>query len=76
MRAEAGLLEADPGRPDRGAEQIQIAETLYREFGDIHQQAHCLDTLSKVYLQQGDLIRSRRSNRHAKELWPTLGSCC
>jgi len=76
MRAEAALLEADLGRPDRGAEQIQIAETLYRELGDIHQQAHCLDILSKVYLQQGDLLRSRRSSRHAKELWPTLGSCC
>jgi tetratricopeptide (TPR) repeat protein len=76
MQAAVGLLEADLGRPDLGAEQIQIAETLYRELGDIHQQAHCLDILSKVYLQQGDLLRSRRSRRHARELWPTLGSCC
>jgi tetratricopeptide (TPR) repeat protein len=76
IAAEAGRLEADLGRPDLAAEQFQIAETLYRELGDIHQQAHCLDTLSKVCLQQGDLLRSRRFSRRAKELWPTLGSCC
>jgi len=76
MRTEAGLLEADLGRPDLSAEQIQLAETLYAEQEDIHQQAHCLDILSKVYLQQGDLLRSRRSSRQAKELWPALGSCC
>jgi tetratricopeptide (TPR) repeat protein len=76
MRAAAGLLEADLGRLDRGPEQIQIAETLCRELGNIHQQAHCLDTLSNVYLQQGDTLRARRSSRHPKALWPTLGTCC